>query len=129
MDKVRVNYDKAVELSQKAVSFAESLPRIGVPDIIVPDAMELEGNNHALFLFYACSLDSMRRADLVYRAMRNLSKEVSPKDFSTLSETSWKKLLTKHFEKPSKMGDTVNSVMKNSMRMWESYQNNPRKIL
>ena len=47
-----------------------------LPDVILPENVEQGSLQHTLFLFYACSMDSMRLATKVYEAVRNISREV-----------------------------------------------------
>jgi len=136
---ITTHYNKAVKVSRAAVGMLErkvypfNLPDL-FPDAIVPNRIEKGSYEHALYLFYACSLDSMRESKSVYKRVRELHKHL---DFSTihdLDKSYIKWVIDKYFEKPKQdnkggvvMGDPIKTFIENSQRL-QAYDRDPRNI-
>ena len=99
-----------------------------LPDAILPLGIEPKSQEHALYLFYGCSLDSMRRAEDVYDFMRELAKKVDLKDLYAHSTESLTDLLQPLTAKTSNMGKLAKTLHYNAMRLFTGYENDPRNL-
>ncbi len=133
MAKFKLHYDKAVEVSKIAVGMLERkvfpFDKTDVlPDAILPPDIEPKSQEHALFLFYGCSLDSMRRAEDVYNFMGVLAQRIDLRDLYAQSLESLKRLLKPFVDKTSNLGKPAKTLHNNSMRLFKEYGNDPRNL-
>jgi len=132
-ERFRLNYEKAIEVSRKAVAMLErkippfNQPNI-FPDVVLPSGMEVGSLEHALFLFYACSLDSMRQAKSVYEAMRGIASETDLKELCRLGRKDLTRLVKKHLEEPGSVGEPIETLYWNARKLEEEYKGDPRNI-
>jgi len=117
------------------------------PDAILPEGFKIGSREHALFLFYSCSLDSMRKADNVYSAMREIVSAIDIRDISKMKRKDIKRLLHVHLEdqklgdldqttlwnepvneEDTSMGKPVQTLFDNSRALCAEYGGDPRNI-
>ncbi len=99
-----------------------------LPDAIMPPGIAQGSLEHSLFLFYACSIDSMRLAQEVYRTMREIAGEIDLKKLPELDELAINNLIEKRLGTPGQMGQLVDTLYENSRTLNEIYDGDPRKI-
>jgi hypothetical protein len=134
---ITTNYEKAVEVSKVAVGMLEkkvypfSKPDL-FPDAILPQGIEKGSLQHALFLFYAVSLDHGRDSRTLYNKCRQMWQKLDFTDIPEMDESYIKFFLHNNFEKPKTsdetFGDPVGTWIKNSQKLLEGYENDPRKL-
>ncbi len=133
---IETDYKRAVEVSKAAIGMLEKKvypfsEEDVFPDAIVPEGMEKGSLNHALFLFYAVSLDRGRYSKTVYKKCRQMWQLLNFAELPNLHESHIRDFLHKHFEKPSSettFGDPVGTWVTNSQKLQEKYENDPRKL-
>ncbi len=129
----KINEERALHVAVNAVSmldkgvFPFDRPDV-LPDDILPEGMERGGLEHALFLFYACSLDSLRPAKKVYAAMREIAKEVSLENLNDYDQLYIKSLIMTHLEKGG-INKPAEKLMYNANKLYEEYSGDPRKLM
>ncbi len=129
----KINEERALHVAISAVSMLENsvfpfdTPEI-LPDAVLPDGMKRGGLEHALFLFYACSLDSLRPAKKVYKAMRGIVKDIDLKDLN-LYATSYieHNLIGKYLEKKG-INKPAERLSYNANKIYKDYSGDPRNL-
>lgn len=129
---IKVDYEKATRLAKTLVSmYHDKKPPFQIPnlfpDAIVPEGTKVGSKRHALFLFYACSMDSMVQANEHYSNMRDLFSKLDFQYFHKIRDKALEELLVEH-KINLKMGDAINTVKENSRRLSRDYDGDPRKI-
>jgi len=87
--KIKTYHEKAVEVIQKSIGMLEqkiypfNLPDL-FPDAKVPNGIKPGSFEHALFLFYAVSWDSLESSNQAYKRARTLASNL---DLSTIPDT------------------------------------------
>ena len=81
MKEIKVDYSVIKRISKAAIHAKEQKiypfnKENLFPDEIIPEGIEKGSKKHGLFLFHGVSIDSMRQAEQVYKAMRNLTKKL-----------------------------------------------------
>jgi hypothetical protein len=131
------DYNKAREIAVSAIEmmrlkrfpFDRDLTSL-FPDSILPEGIEQGSREHALFLFHAVSIDSMRQAEKVYEAMRALSGYLN-RDFTQLthiSEHDLRKFLARFFGGNS-LGNPTKTLKENADRLEKKCGSDPRCLL
>ena len=134
-----INYAKAKELAIAVISAKQRrikpFDRENLfPDAIIPKDMQAGSQEHALYLFHSVSLDSMRQAEKVYSAMRQITQELGDlKELSKVSKQKLESILLPHFGEAiinpkNSMIDAVGTLLYNSKKLKVDYQNDPRLI-
>lgn len=117
------------------------------PDAILPEGIKEGSKEHALFLFYSCSVDSMRVAENVYAAMRDMASAVDIDKIGEISKEDIRRLLHKYLEdqklpdlaqarlweeaveiRDTGMGKPVRTLYENSRKLASEYGDDPRNI-
>ena len=149
---LQVDEKRAGEVARKLVGMLEKKvhpfndPNL-FPDAILPEGIKEGSKEHALFLFYSCSLDSMRVAERVYAAMRGIVSEVDIKEIGNLSRERIQRLIHNHLEdqklptegqvtlwpepvvyKDNSMGKPVRTLYENSRKVHGEYEGDPRTM-
>jgi hypothetical protein len=134
--KFRTSYKKAVGVAQAAVGMVSLRnPPLNkkdlFPDTIPPKGVEVGSREHAQYQFCGCSIDSMRLADQVYKAVRDLAEKVGDLSKIHLAKKSLvTTILESHFGEGihNAMGKPVETTMGNSQRLADKYGGDPREI-
>lgn len=137
---ITTNYERAVEVSRKAISMLEKKvfpfdqPDL-FPDAIIPKGVKKGSYEHSLYLFHACSLDSMRESKSIYRRARELSSHLDFSEMHDLRTSCIEYFVHEYFEKPKAtnkkrkvMGDPVRTLSENSKVLYKKYDNDPRRL-
>lgn len=129
---VGVNYPRVKDFTLAVAEMNKTHPLFQkqnqYPDAIVPRSVEKGSLDHALHIFYSCSLDSMRRADSVYSSLGKLSEKTDLKKLHRLSEYDLHLLLVREFGNV-KMGNPIQTLMVNSRKLHKEYKGDPRNIV
>ena len=131
----KVNYEKAVEVA-KAALFAkeQKIPPFNrnqlFPDAIIPENIEEGSKEHALFLFHSVSIDSMRQAKQVYKAMREIKKRGSLRELAETKRKELEDLLIPYFgdtvkDSKKSITDPVGTLIYNARKLEEECDGNP----
>jgi len=123
---ITTNYERAVEVAKAAIGMLERKTPPFNKENLFPDADIPDGVPKEFFLFYGCSLDSMRRADEVYKVLRALARKT---DISRLHEAKkqvLERVLEAHFGEgvEEAVGSPLRTLIENS-RQLEKYGGNP----
>jgi len=128
---IRFNKDRAKDLAETVIKLREQIPMYSdlnsYPDAIVPEGITEGSQLHALFLFYGCVTDSMKRADDVYLEMRKFNQKVSLTTLYRYRRPTIEKLVNDSFSNP-KMGDIANTIFNNSQALHHQHNDNPVNI-
>lgn len=128
-----INEKRAIEVAKKAVSMLEAkLPPFDKPDVmpdaIVPNGVKVGSLEHSLLLFYACSIDSMRSAQKVYKGMRDVAEEVRLDWLQYYTEEFISNLIDKHLESPGGINSPAETLSYNAMKLFMEYAGDPRRL-
>ncbi len=144
--KIKVDYQKAVKLAKAIVSEENKENILHIkklrnssdselfPDAIVPEGIDKGCIEHALFLFHAVSIDSMRQSDQVYRAMREILEEIGSLDqLVNIDRKDLGNLLVPYFGEgimhpKNSMTDPVGTLLHNAKRLEIECGGNPQLL-
>ena len=136
MSDKKVNYEKAVEVAKAVISAREQrIPPFNrdnlFPDAIIPEGIEEGSKEHALFLFHSVSIDSMRQAEQVYKAMRKvIGKKGSLRNLADTKKKELEELLSPYFgdivrDSKKSITDPVRTLMYNAKKLEKECKGNP----
>lgn len=97
------------------------------PDAIVPQGIIRGSRDHALYLFYGCSLDSRQRAEDVYKGMRGFARDTDLFTLHTLNKEELGRLIRKNFKNPE-TSKAIEATFTNSRILKDKYSGDPRRI-
>ena len=97
----------------------------------VPEGIKEGSLEHALIQFFGCNLDSMRSADYVYQAVRDMAFDSDLSKLHELPRQELIELFKKHFESdPEKtMGNPLATTIFNSRKLFNEYGGDPRNLV
>lgn len=105
------------------------------PDSKVPQGMTAGTKEHALYLLHSVSIDSMRQADEVYRAMQALTENFELADLHKTPRNDLIEVLGGFLghralmEGKASMTDPIRTLTHNSRWIKDHYQGDPRNLL
>jgi len=139
-NRIEVDYDIAVRVAKSIISaMHQKIPPFNkdleiFPDAIIPEGVEKGSEEHARYLFYSVSLDSMMQAEEVYRKMRKISsKSEAFKNLEKLDRNGLGRLLTPYFGESILfeelwMTNPIKTLFENSRRLKEECLGNPLEL-
>ncbi len=95
------------------------------PDAVVPEGVKEGSLEHALFLFYGCSLDSMRQAEDVYSNVRKLSSRFDLTKLHKVSRKDLVEILGPKIE--TAIGNPLHTLMSNAKQL-ANYEGDPKNL-
>ncbi|MAH03793.1 hypothetical protein CMI39_03340 [Candidatus Pacearchaeota archaeon] len=131
-----INYSKAVNLAKSIIAvktkknFPFNKPNI-FPDAILPDGIKEGSKEHELFLFHSISIDSMRQAEEVYKAMREVTNKIGNLNkLANIKKGHLENLLIPHFgngikNPKSSMTDPIGTLLFNAKKLEEKCGGDP----
>jgi len=127
-----LNSEKALEVTEKAIAMLRSKQypfnkEDTLPDTVLPEGIIYGSLEHSRLIFYACSADSMRKATHVYRAFRDISREVHLGNLCCLSKEELSDLVSRHLDENG-IGEPAEALYYNSRILHEKYGDDPRRI-
>jgi len=137
---IEIDYQKVEEITKKAIAaknkgdFPFNKEQI-FPDAIVPNNLEEGSKEHALFLLYSVSIDSMKPSTEVYSAMRRLTEELKDlTQLSTIKKTDLENILVPYLGKgirtpTSPMTDPIETILFNAKKLEKEYKGDPKLLL
>ncbi len=134
MGKISIDYKRATEVAKHVVGmmytkkYPFNISNI-FPDESPPKNIEEGSLEHALYIFYSCSSDSMRPAEQVYESIDRIAKKVPLYYFTWLNEKDMREVLKENLgEKEGGIGDPYKSIIENTAMLNTHYNGDPRNI-
>ncbi|MFH1331756.1 MAG: hypothetical protein ABIH63_00535 [archaeon] len=129
----KLSKKRAEEVARKAVSMLEEkvfpFDRHDVlPDVVLPEGVKQGSLEHSFFLFYSCSIDSLRSAQKVYAATRSIANEVRLDRIYAYTEQYLEGVISRHLEKPGGINEPVKILSYNAMKIYMEHGNDPRTL-
>ncbi len=131
--------DKVNELAKRILKFGKKRNHLANkktqnPDTIVPEGIEPGNKEHRLNLFHSISLDSARKSEEVYRAMREIHKKLgSLEKLIEIKKEELENLLVPYFgeavkNSKSERENLVKTLLLNTKKLKEEYNGDPIDI-
>jgi hypothetical protein len=133
--KIQTHYNRAVEVSRALLGMLEQKvypfnQRNLFPDKMIPKGIGPGSQEHALMLFFACSLDSMDISERVYRRTRELVSQLDKANIDEISDTALTEIIRDIFGETMKTAivDPFRTLAHNFSLLKKEYQGDPRNL-
>ena len=133
----KLNKERGIWVAKKAVEMLHSKKppfdkEETIPEMILPEGVEPDSLEQALFLFYAVSMDSLRNADDLYKSVRGMVREAGAWDILCMEEKELEGLIDKYMGLGASGSggpdDPLKTLMTNNNPLLRKYKGDPRNI-